>query len=214
MGKSKKPTRERVQGGASDEIIRPRDLHGVGCFFVADPRNCVNDKSARGVIREYDLDWKLLVSGLRRLFKDDPTELHLAERFADFLAGYKLVRDMESQLKGIQKGGLKTPRKPLGHGPVSLGRGLRKRVPVYDPSGKKLGTVSLRDVLGDPDFTPAVTARVKTRLLAEMSEDLRAYPTWKIEEFLPKMWELVGVRFRSDSPSRILRRARKRRARH
>jgi hypothetical protein len=111
---------------------------------------------------------------------------------------------MESQVKGVQKGG-------LGHGPLSLGRGSRKKVPILDSRGEKIGMVSIRDVLGNSDFTPMVTAKLKTRLIAEMKKVMeRQYPKWWVKGFLPKAWQLVGESFKADSPSRVLRRAVKR----
>lgn len=173
------------------------DLYDVALSFVRDPRKCVENQEAREVIREYDLDWEWLVSKLR-------LEGHLAERWADILAYYCLVRDMESQVKGVQQGG-------LGHGPVSLGRAFRKKLPVQDASGKT-GMVSTREVLGNPDFTPAVTAQLKTRLLAEMYEDLDspAYEKWWVWEALEDAWKLVGETVKQESFARILRRYRNR----
>ena len=76
----------------------------------------------------------------------------------------------------------------------------------------KIGMVSIRDVLGNADFTPMVTAKLKTRLIAGMMKDLERqhHPKWWVREFLPKAWQLVGESFKVGSPSRVLRRARKR----
>jgi hypothetical protein len=182
------------------------DLHGVGQRFAYNPVRCLKSKPARNAIREYDLDWSALVRGLRELLPPGAEDDRLVERLADFLAGYRLIRDMESQVKGVQKGG-------FGHGSLSLGRGFRKKLPILDSDGEKIGMVSIRDVLGNADFTPMVTARLKTRLIAEMMKDLeqRQYPKWWVWEFLPKAWQLVGESFKADSPSRVLRRAKKHR---
>lgn len=173
------------------------DLYDVALSFVRDPRKCVKNQEGRAAIREYDLNWKGLVSKLR-------LEGHLAERWADFLAGYRLIRDMESQVRGVQQGG-------LGHGPVSLGRAFRKKLPVQDASGKT-GMVSTREVLGNPDFTPAVTAQLKTRLLAEMYEDLDSPQNEKgwVREVIQEAWQLVGEYLEQESISRVLRRHRNR----
>lgn len=185
------------------------DLYDVALSFVGDPRKCLGNQAARTIIREYHIavsilnnehrlfDWDALVSELR-------VDGRLVERWADLLAGYCLVRDMESQVKGVQQGG-------LGHGEVSLGRAFRKKLPVQDASGK-IGTVSIRGVLGNPDFTPAVTARLKTRLLAEMHEDLDSpqYEKGWVREVIQEAWQLVGEHLEQESISRVLRRHRNR----
>lgn len=185
------------------------DLYDVGLMFQFDPRKCVKDKSANQVIREYDVDWTLLADNVWSLLNRDPKERGLADKIAYLLAGYRLVRDMQSQMKGVQEGG-------LGHSPVSLGRAFRKKNPVFDSSGKKVGAVRFMDILGKPDFTPALTAQLKTRLILEMSEDrhLLRYPKWWIREFLGKAWGLVGESLQSESISRVVRRSRNGRTRN
>lgn len=185
------------------------DLHDVARSFAVDPRKCLRNEAAQTMIREYHLavgilnnehrlfEWHALVSELR-------VDGRLAERWADLLAGYCLVRDMESQVKGVQQGG-------LGHGPVSLGRAFRKKLTIQDASGKT-GMVSTREVLGTPDFTPAVTAQLKTRLLAEMYKDLDSpqYEKGWVREVIQEAWQLVEESIKQESISRVLRRHRNR----
>jgi hypothetical protein len=73
------------------------DLYGVGQRFVYDPVKCLRNGPARNAIREYDLDWSALVRRLWQLFPPGAEDDRLVERLADFLAGYRLIRDMESR---------------------------------------------------------------------------------------------------------------------
>lgn len=179
-------------------------LYDVASRFVTDPRGCVRNRSARSVIRRYDLNWTELIKHVRD-FCPDGIEDDLVDRIGDLLAGYCLVRDMESRTKGALKGGLRHPS-------TSMGRGFRRRIRVWSPSNKKVGSVSLQDILGTPDFTPAVTARLRTRLIAEMHDEFvsQEHPKWLVRDILPKVWELVGEGLSSESIPRVLRRFRKR----
>jgi len=184
-------------------------LYEVALHFASDPQRCLKDKSAREVLRGFggcDHDWNELFNKLWALFEKEQAERSLAEHLADLLAGYCLVRFMESPLKGTEEGA-------LGHDPFRLGRGFRGKLSVHASEGtEKIGTVSMREVFGTTLLTPMVTARLKTRLLLEMSSAFgKKYPLWTVrKEFLPKAWKLVRGTVNPTSIPRVLRRSRQR----